>query len=170
MFIECKKAASASPPFPSPSTWVAAEDATWVLDDLTLLRRAGGWCVERGGTVLLAAASLALHPTTVCPEEWYASDGRSCPVSFRHVRLETSCSRPVDMSVLGLDFFTRMRYTPCLVWFRAPNGEVHFSRSKGDPPGKRYCNICDRTFSSNNFASQHMKAHHTLAAFSDCLL
>ena len=68
------------------------------------------------------------------------------------------------MFELGLDFFLRVHLTRKVVWFRCPTAnEVYHSAAKPNKgeggsrqrPGKRFCSLCNKCFSANNFHSQH---------------
>jgi len=71
------------------------------------------------------------------------------------------------MEELGRDFFLRVQLTRKVVWFVCPtSGNVYHSAAKpGGPggrakPGKRYCHLCKKCFSANNFQSQHLANLH----------
>lgn len=137
----------------------------------------GGWEVVRGsstnakGARLAIAYTTALHPTTVFFFEWLAYEcdaarrWRPLELTFAHVALRgaTSPVHPVTLDRLGLDFFVRHRQTS-VVWFVDPHtGEVQHSGAKAcreHGPGKRYCSLCGRSFSANNFVTQHMRNIH----------
>lgn len=71
------------------------------------------------------------------------------------------------MDEIGRDFFMRVQLTRRVVWFECPSsGNVYHSAAKpGGPggrskPGKRFCHICNKCFSANNFHSQHLSNLH----------
>lgn len=114
-------------------------------------------------SVVLAAASEALHPVTVWTDEWRRKDehGRWGPsgVRFDHASLRTSPSLPMTMDDLGWDYFVRRRVI-APVWYVDPvTGSVHHSGSKmlEGKAGKRYCSRCRKSSSANNFVSQHLR-------------
>ena len=123
--------------------------------------------------VLLYAVSTsdALHPCTILPGEW-------CVMVTWHtewVLLEQfhiacisplkACSRecPADLDDVGHDVFLRIQLKHPF-WYVDPcTQEVVFSGSKAtpaSPPGKRFCALCNKAFSSNNFVTQHMRLKH----------
>ena len=161
MTLRCKRSPDISPhvSLPVSSTWTANEHQRWSSQNLVLQQEEEGWCIKCNDEVVFVAISLAMHPVTVHPDEWYCN-GRPCPLSFDHVPMTTSKEFPVDMDILGLDYFNRKRPISRILWFRTPDGEVYHSGAKGSPPGKRYCHFCRRVFSANNFSSQHMRKIH----------
>lgn len=129
-----------------------------------------GWTIldSRGRTWYSAPRSPALHPTTVAPDEWDANHElpqAPSPV-FEHVGLEEASSpqTPLSLHGLGLDFFVRgsPAARPSILWYIDPHtGQVHHTgtKCKGGRHGKRYCALCGKSISSNNFVGQHMSTH-----------
>ena len=69
---------------------------------------------------------------------------------------------PFRMSELGEDFFMN-RDAHNIVWYIDPNTKkVHHSGTKerDGKAGKRWCSICQKSVSSNNFLSQHLRTLH----------
>jgi len=121
------------------------------------------------GKAFAVARTAAAHPNTIKPGEWSLPKGGGwAKASGFKVSTEgpNTEDRPFDVNVdLGADFFIRVRTTK-VVWFRDPaTGEVMHSGAKAagvsKKPGKRYCPLCEHSFSANNFVSQHVRNLHT---------
>ncbi|EOD09124.1 hypothetical protein EMIHUDRAFT_459926, partial [Emiliania huxleyi CCMP1516] len=141
---------------------------------LHLTSDGAAWRVTRGagsGEVIAEAASTALHPGTVEVGSWKVFDrGKELPKS---AELEMLCDgpnteeQPFLMEELGRDFFLRVHLTRKVVWFVCPaTGDIYHSAAKPggeggrSKPGKRYCHLCNKCFSANNFQSQHLVNLH----------
>lgn len=81
---------------------------------------------------------------------------------------------PFLLEEIGVDFFLRVQLkTRKVIWFESPAGEVYHSAAKPGgaggraKPGKRYCHICHKCFSANNFQTQHLANLHRPTAPSD---
>lgn len=124
-----------------------------------------GWTVFDGrGDALVHAVSSARHPATVDRGEWRdAASEKAVPdaLCVEYASLG-SFEQPLDIERLGLDAFTR-DVVSRPVWFSV-DGQVRHSGSKRaaetNLPGERYCDLCGRCVSANNFWSQHMKRVH----------
>ena len=82
------------------------------------------------------------------------------------------------MDELGRDFFLRAKLrSRCVVWFQCPaTNQLKHSAAKSNnrgsgampgvrsTPGERYCHLCNRCFSANNFSSQHLQNRHRAGA------
>ncbi|EOD18163.1 hypothetical protein EMIHUDRAFT_432303 [Emiliania huxleyi CCMP1516] len=77
---------------------------------------------------------------------------------------------PSRLLELGRDFFlrgTKRLGARHVVWFKCPaTGETYHSAAKPGgsggraKPGKRYCHLCNKCFSANNFSHQHLANLH----------
>ncbi len=129
------------------------------------------------GLVFVAAQTLAHHPNTVPRRIWRLAKITGDEVSLEDCPdFEVSTDgpnteeQPFSMDELGRDFFLRMQVrTRKVIWFMAPSGEVYHSAAKPgaagtvggrSQPGKRYCHLCDKCFSANNFQTQHLANCH----------
>lgn len=145
--------------------------------ELHLFYTGSAWRIVRGsddpsGELLAEAVSAALHPATVGVSGWSLLEAETGAV--RHCpEYEMVCDgpntelQPFLMEELGRDFFLRVQLTRKVVWFVCPaTGNVYHSAAKpGGPggrsrPGKRYCHLCAKCFSANNFQSQHLANLH----------
>jgi len=124
--------------------------------------------------VLAEAFSDAAHPNTITKSSWRllfpVHPGRqpmlqSCSAFDTSFDGPNTPEQPFLIEEIGRDFFTRAQPRKQVIWFECPStGEVYHSGAKkagqqSDKPGNRYCPICNRCFSANNFKSQHMKSH-----------
>lgn len=101
--------------------------------------------------------STATHPHTVYGREWSQSD------VFFHVSGGLSATDPLCLeSDLGLDIFYRLCPMTRPVWYRSPSGCVTHSGAKQiqGVMGRRWCSVCKRGISGNNFVFQHMRKMH----------
>lgn len=113
------------------------------------------------------SASPALHPNTILPGEWLAQavwPGGWTRLDDFAVQADMTLSspeRPLRLDDVGVDLFLR-RALAYPVWFVDPTtGDVQCSSAKASAaPGRRFCAICDRAYSANNFVSQHMRKVH----------
>merc|ERR1740117_1416151 len=79
-----------------------------------------------------------------------------------------TAEEPFTMDDLGRDYFLRFQSAERrVVWFRCPaTGDVNHSAAKRRSsqgrviPGKRFCFLCNKCFSANNFHSQHLVNKH----------
>ena len=112
----------------------------------------------------------ALHPNTIDDGAWmlnYSTGFVACREFGFSVHGASSKDDPFSMQELGLDFFICAKRHP-VVWFRDPqSGKIFHSAAKTsavahrNTPGNRYCPICHKCFSANNFKSQHLRSHYT---------
>lgn len=138
----------------------------------------GHWYVTpsatHGGVVLCGARSDSLSPTTVDAKQWHqpTAAGGAAPMP----EFEFTCDgpnteeEPFLMEELGRDFFlrgTKRLGARHVVWFKCPaTGETYHSAAKPGgsggraKPGKRYCHLCNKCFSANNFSHQHLANLH----------
>jgi len=144
---------------------------------LHLFFEAGAWQIASsvgGSDVLARAASTAQHPNTVDKGSWslpmtMSAHERPTLVPFEAFDFWTdgpnTPEQPFQMEELGLDYFIRPQPRKQVIWFEDPNtGQVFHSGAKkagvhSDKPGNRYCPMCKRCFSANNFKFQHMRTH-----------
>lgn len=144
--------------------------------DIAMFYTGCAWRICRGagvlsaGEILAEAPSTALHPSTVGASSWrFAVHGLMQPACEFEVISDgpNTEQEPFQMEELGRDFFLRVQLTRKVVWFVCPaTGNVYHSAAKpGGPggrakPGKRYCHLCKKCFSANNFQSQHLANLH----------
>jgi hypothetical protein len=78
-------------------------------------------------------------------------------------------AKPFLLDELGVDFFLRIQLkSRKVIWFTDPiSGVVFHSAAKSTSaqggrmqPGKRYCHLCKKCISANNFHSQHLAHLH----------
>lgn len=120
--------------------------------------------------VLAKVKSPSLHPATVGSSMWaLCIDGewRDAPDFEMATVGPNTEEHPYLMEELGLDFFMRVQTTRRVVWFECPaTGNVYHSAAKPgglggrSKPGKRFCSLCSKCFSANNFQSQHLSNLH----------
>eukprot|EP00312_Isochrysidales_sp_CCMP1244_P036299 CAMPEP_0202753180 /NCGR_PEP_ID=MMETSP1388-20130828/13385_1 /ASSEMBLY_ACC=CAM_ASM_000864 /TAXON_ID=37098 /ORGANISM="Isochrysis sp, Strain CCMP1244" /LENGTH=390 /DNA_ID=CAMNT_0049420915 /DNA_START=66 /DNA_END=1235 /DNA_ORIENTATION=- len=144
-----------------------------------------GWAIgalgSGRGDAYAFAASDALHPNTVDKEAWRLrlAGASYQSSSFFSVQTEgpNSEAEPFSMEELGVDYFLRAPpKSRRVVWFVDPTsdkGTVLHSAAKSTAatggggrgqPGKRYCHLCHRCVSANNWVSQHLANTHRAAA------
>ena len=132
-------------------------------EDMTLFREYGVWVVVRAGFVVAKALSSAQHPVTVHSGEWLdASDNVMHGFEFV-LKNFGSQEHPLEFDDFGIDYFVR-KQTNRVMWYVDHAGATVHSGAKANRcdarPGVRYCYICDRYFSGNNFRSQHIQNMH----------
>lgn len=136
-----------------------------------------GWRIAQNVNaqqVLAEAFCDAAHPNTITKGSWRLLLPlnpstppmlQSCPGFDTSADGPNTPEQPFLIEEIGRDFFTRAQPRKQVIWFECPStGEVYHSGAKkagqqSDKPGNRYCPICNRCFSANNFKSQHMKSH-----------
>ena len=130
------------------------------------------WSIRDSDTIVAEAASVARHPATIFQGQWRVRNratGRmeDSSLLFHHDRIKSSPQHPLTMEDLGVDFFARRTGTK-IGWYGDPvSYTVHHSGANGNDggcAGKRFCPICMRSFSANNFVSQHMRLQHPESA------
>ena len=137
----------------------------------------GHWQIAadiNAGLVFAAARSFSEHPNTVTPQSWRLATGEAelQPCESFEVECDgpNTVEQPFEMVDLGADFFFRAQIRRRVIWYRCPRAdEVFHSGAKGggdrrDRPGKRFCPLCQNSFSANNFKSQHVANLHRPAA------
>ena len=155
-----------------PEYWERSENMFYDQQiSMTLLRVYGTWrIVNLMGECVAEASSNAQHPVTVLQGQWRVFDSdmnahRDSDLYFIHHELITSPMQPIEMEDLGVDYFVRMNSTKIL-WYVDPHTRnVYHSGAKADKDcrlGKRYCSFCHKSFSANNFVSQHMRNLHSM--------
>lgn len=120
------------------------------------------------GAVLASAASDARAPMTVGAASWRTADGAALGPKFSLLAQgPNSEDAPFTVDELGDDVFVRGVHSG-VIWFVCPTtGETYHSAAKPGTgvagrtrPGKRWCHICRKCFSANNFSSQHLPNMH----------
>mmetsp|Transcript_18728 Transcript_18728/g.52043 ORF Transcript_18728/g.52043 Transcript_18728/m.52043 type:complete len:564 (-) Transcript_18728:908-2599(-) len=125
-------------------------------------------------TVFGLAHNDAQHPNTVDRDDWLlisASTGRLEPHLDFSLNTEgpNTERQPFLLEELGNDFFSRVHLkSRKVVWFVDPvTGLTFHSAAKAcggeggrTVPGKRWCHICEKCISANNFQSQHLTQLH----------
>lgn len=142
------------------STHICRTDERWIICDGALPR------------VLIYAFSYspALHPNTILPGEWVVVEerfpDRCVMLPDFHLCADVSGSTaedPLMMEDVGLDFFLRITPTHP-VWFVDPfTHAVRYSGTKmgsNGTAGVRFCSVCSKCVSANNFVSQHLSRVH----------
>ena len=92
---------------------------------------------------------------------------------FRHDEATFQAStadRPLDLRAVGLDIFVQNAPQRRVFWFRNPAcpSEVYHTCAKvrvgqkDRATGRRYCHLCHRVISANNFVHQHLRQMHSL--------
>lgn len=153
---------------------------------LHLFNQFGTWQITRsdpasilaGSDVLARSLSDGQHPNTVDKGSWslLASTSGLVPCDAFDFWTDgpNTPEQPFLMEELGLDYFIRAQPRKQVIWFEDPStGQVFHSGAKkagthSDKPGNRYCPMCERCFSANNFKSQHMRSHLRLNARDRC--
>ena len=135
------------------------------------------WCIaDSAGSTLAVARSDAGHPNTVDPAEWRLRGGGLDAEYLRHeaFSLQTEGpnteAEPFLLEELGRDYFVRVQLkSRRILWFVDPGtgGTCHTaakstaSRAGGRTvPGRRFCPLCSKCISANNFQSQHILQVH----------
>ena len=148
--------ANGDPLLPMHIFWV---DGTWYISDPS--------CPNM--FTYAKAESDAMHPNTIYAGEWVGM--HTIPRGWVEMpdfqvcaSLDSSKSNPLSLDEIGVDYFTRIAY-PRPLWFIDPTtGEPASSRTKagksGRAAGLRFCNLCNKCLSANNFVSQHLKRKH----------
>lgn len=145
---------------------------------LHLYYHSGVWQITSGidGDVQMLAMceSDAAHPNTIDNGSWLllkepeARGGQPEFVPCSTFDFTTSGpntpDRPFLVDEIGLDYFIREQPRTSVIWFECPRtGQVFHSgakaRGNSEKPGNRYCPLCHKCFSANNFKSQHMRSH-----------
>lgn len=117
--------------------------------------------------VLGQSISDADHPNTIAKSSWCLLGPLgmliSCAAFDVTVDGPNTIDEPFLIEELGRDFFIRQQPRKQVIWFECPrSGQVYHSGAKKagtHKAGNRYCPMCDRCFSANNFKSQHLKSH-----------
>jgi len=117
--------------------------------------------------VLAQSTSDADHPNTIAKSSWCLLGPlgvlMSCPDFDMTVDGPNTIDEPFLIEELGRDFFIRQQPRKLVIWFECPrSGQVYHSGAKKagtHKAGNRYCPMCHRCFSANNFKSQHLKSH-----------
>jgi len=117
--------------------------------------------------VLAQAISDADHPNTIAKSSWCLLGPldmlMSCSTFDMSVDGPNTIDKPFLIEELGRDFFIRQQPRKLVIWFECPqSGQVYHSGAKKagtHKAGNRYCPMCHRCFSANNFKSQHLKSH-----------
>jgi hypothetical protein len=147
------------------------------VDPYRMFAVTGGWHIEDPYECVIGhASSCSKHPTTVHSCEWTLLKDDNYVYSdivFKHSTWDTSTDSPVQMELLGNDFFMHHKVTKP-IWFVNPeDGTIIHSGSKRqrdcDEPGKRYCSECRKCFSSNNWTTHMTTCHPTFAKAQDSL-
>ena len=134
------------------------DGARYVRGDAQVVWQGTHWVVMHTDLELVYAVAFsdALHPNTVLPGEWVARvtlpDDWRVLTDFHFV----ASGNVFELDDLGRDYFVRVPQVQA-VWYVHPHDKtLVFSGGKG---GKRYCHLCDRLLSANNFTHQHLKVH-----------
>lgn len=132
------------------------KSATWVIRFTN-----GFWTIWEKADMRFYAWSSGLTPLTVRRGEWAAVDGSSTLLHFKNLRLGSS-DKPVPLGHLGEDFFLHS-ISKKPVWFTVDKNDTTTfhsgsKRMKGTT-GVRFCSICRKMSSANNFVSQHLPIH-----------
>jgi len=129
----------------------------------------------RDGQLIFAVAhNDAEHPNTVDRADWLllcAQTGQLGPHSDFSLATEgpNTEQQPFLLEELGTDFFFRVQpKSRRVMWFVDPqSGAVVHSAAKAcgsdggrAMPGRRWCHICQKCVSANNFHSQHLAQLH----------
>lgn len=113
--------------------------------------------------VVACATSVGEHPLTVYAGEWLFAnkDGwMSCPEFRFKLTSNGTEEEPHNLHHIGLDFFVRNQVT-CIIWYIDPitNKVEHSGRKKNGRYGRRYCCICQKSISANNFVTHLHDVH-----------
>lgn len=149
------------------SQWVTCDDD---VSARLFCSACGQWMIVIAAIPVALANSSAEHPRTIYDDEWVAVT-HIFPIRTERIvkfRMTSTISKDgvVDLHDEGMDLF--MRYTISFpVSYRDPDDGtvVHHTSCKciGDlRAGTRYCSICRRHVSANNFVSQHLNSVHYL--------
>jgi len=124
--------------------------------------------------VYAVASSEAEHPNTVGRDEWMLLSAKSGMLE-PWLDFSLACEgpnteqKPFLIEELGGDVFLRCPLkSRKVIWFVDPStGSVFHSAAKSKlegggrmQPGKRYCHLCNKCISANNFHSQHLNHIH----------
>ena len=142
-------------------TWVACTNSenTYVNNDLTLFYNSGWIIVNKQNVMIAYAFSFASHPLNIRTDEWIFINFNKHDFRFRLV--ENTHKTPYEINDIGEDYF--MYNASNVIWWRDPTtNEVEHSgaKYKRNQSGKRWCSICKRAISANNFKSQHYRKLH----------
>lgn len=155
------------------SQFVAHLEDVWDRDDdgvyvsrrhgMRLLRVGSVWCISQDGFALARSYADALHPNTIVAGEWevcvhYPYGWEIHPTFAVHLARKFSGKRALTMDDVGWDYFVRVPQHLPVRFVDPATGKVHVSNAKHR--GQRYCHLCDKLFSGNNFVSQHMRLLH----------
>jgi len=143
--------------------WIATDDTynSFINGKLELFVYQSQWTIFKGYTIIAYSNSFGLHPLSIKSNEWTFIG--VCSHEFRFFMTPNTCETAYTMDELGFDYFMR-RSSSTIIWWIDPNtDEVQHSgaKYKNGKVGKRYCNICNRAYSANNFKSQHFRNLHT---------
>ena len=122
----------------------------------------GSWNIVIEQVLIAHSISLGMHPLSTHKGEWFIDiyDKYMDLFEFK-VDFEQG---PFLMEDLGEDFFLRKSLTRVIEYIDPNTKEIQHSgaKRKYGSNGKRFCGICNSSFSANNFVSQHMKHTHKL--------
>lgn len=127
-----------------------------------------------GATLFAIAHSDAEHPNTVAQDSWRLASPESArlePCTDFQIVTEgpNTEHEPFLLEEIGIDFFLRVQLkSRKVIWFEDPiTGSVFHSAAKSSgaaggrtQPGKRFCHVCRKCISANNFHSQHLANLH----------
>lgn len=125
-------------------------------------------------SVFAVANTDAEHPNTVSRDDWLLLSASSrmleaWPDFALACEGPNTEAKPFLLDELGVDFFLRIQLkSRKVIWFTDPiSGVVFHSAAKSTSaqggrmqPGKRYCHLCKKCISANNFHSQHLAHLH----------
>lgn len=156
--------------------WRPGVDGSYISEspgDMSLMFCKGQWCIIHDICGCIAVAqSHALHPNTVLPGEWRAlvawpRTWRKLPDFYILSDAEcqqTSYFNPLALCDVGEDWFTRVAMSRPVWWTLYPTSHAQHSASKlnaiTNTHGTRFCHICRKNISANNFHSQHLAKHY----------
>lgn len=136
------------------------------------------WLIMKKNTIIAySLPTFGLHPCTIRPAEWLFVYPSILTISnFMFKILANTQDNPYSMSDIGIDYFTRVTPTRP-IWFINPlTKNIEHSGAKEQMQyvikkkrkcynhvlGKRYCWVCEKSFSANNFKTQHIDKFHSV--------
>ena len=146
-------------------TWKQQNKQEYIMNEFKLIYHKSYWCIIESKTSKLHAfaCSFGLHPLTIYKCEWFFCNGPN-PNDFHFsADLQEDYNNPYNLeSDIGFDFFIRIHYSRVIYYIDPSTNMIEHSgaKEKHGKLGKRFCWICQKSFSANNFVTQHMKKKH----------
>jgi hypothetical protein len=145
--------------------WTKRDDSVYISYKGLVLHKYMFWTILCDSLPVAVAYTSGTHPATIYENEWYDPESfEEKGISFSPISFGTEWN-PISIYDIGIDYFLRVSQHR-VIWFIDVNGDIQHSGAKiaglKRKTGRRYCHICDKLVSANNFVSQHMRLKHKM--------